>query len=207
MGTKIQRTNVDPTPFRILTVCTGNVCRSPMAERLLQANLDRLTPGQFEVSSAGTGALAGSPMETQVADVVGRLGGTAAGFLARQLSPAILAQPDLVLTMTREQRSAVVQIAPTLLKRTFTIREFARLLEMAEMEPATAEERWRLLLLRAPRLRSLVPAEGEDDDVVDPYRREPEIYAAMVQQLSPAVNAIISWEAQYSSPSSTRPVR
>ncbi|WP_446740540.1 arsenate reductase/protein-tyrosine-phosphatase family protein [Ornithinimicrobium sp. CNJ-824] len=43
---------------RILVVCTGNVCRSPLVERLLQQGLDeRWGPGAFEVRSAGTGAL------------------------------------------------------------------------------------------------------------------------------------------------------
>jgi len=51
-----------PTPGRVLTVCTGNICRSPFLERALQAELDRSWGrGEIEVASGGTGALAGSP--------------------------------------------------------------------------------------------------------------------------------------------------
>ena len=48
---------------RVLTVCTGNICRSPFIERALQAELDRSWgPGVVEVTSAGTGAMVGEPM-------------------------------------------------------------------------------------------------------------------------------------------------
>ncbi|MEO8284563.1 MAG: hypothetical protein ABI568_14370, partial [Pseudarthrobacter sp.] len=50
-------------PIRILTVCTGNICRSPVAERLLQAGLEQVKPGAFRVRSAGTRAMVGDPVQ------------------------------------------------------------------------------------------------------------------------------------------------
>ena len=66
-----------PSPVRILTVCTGNICRSPVAERLLQAGLDQVLPGGFEVPSAGTRAMVGDPIQPLSADIVRTFGGTA----------------------------------------------------------------------------------------------------------------------------------
>ncbi len=54
----------DPSgPVRLLTVCTGNVCRSPYAAALLGAGLDWARPGAFRVASAGTPALVGRPVD------------------------------------------------------------------------------------------------------------------------------------------------
>ena len=76
-----------PTPARVLTVCTGNICRSPFLERALQAELDRSWgPGGIEVSSGGTGALAGHPMEAQARALLEANGYAADGFLARDLT-------------------------------------------------------------------------------------------------------------------------
>ena len=86
-----------PTPVRILTVCTGNICRSPVAERLLQAGLDQVLPGGFEVRSAGTRAMVGSPIQPLSAEIVNMYGGTDKGFAARQLTPKILRDTDIVL--------------------------------------------------------------------------------------------------------------
>ena len=55
---------------RILIVCTGNICRSPFIERLLQCHLDERRPGSergIRVRSAGTGALTGSAMDERAA--------------------------------------------------------------------------------------------------------------------------------------------
>lgn len=115
--------------FHILTVCTGNICRSPVAERLLQAGLDSISPGTFSVRSAGTGALVGEPMQPPSAALVKRQGGTDAGFRARQLTPEVVAGIDLVLTMTVHHRGLVLDVDPTLLRKTFTVREFSSIIE------------------------------------------------------------------------------
>ena len=104
-----------PRPVRILTVCTGNICRSPVAERLLQAGLDQVQPGSFEVRSAGTRAMVGEPIQPLSADIIRTYGGTPDGFAARQLTPEILRESDLVLTMTARHRVEVMQMDASLL--------------------------------------------------------------------------------------------
>jgi protein-tyrosine phosphatase len=74
---------------RILIVCTGNICRSPFIERLLQRQLDERRPGSDRgilVHSAGTGALTGSAMDERAAALLVAYGGTPWGS-GRETSP------------------------------------------------------------------------------------------------------------------------
>ncbi len=186
-----------------------------MAERLLQAGLDQVVPGGFHVSSAGTRALVGEPMQPISADIVRTFGGNPEGFAARQLTPKILRGVDLVLTMTSGHRGEVLQLDASLLKRTFTIREFARMLNVLDQraaenvsqpaaglpsEAASDDESrlaanaafWRGLPARAAGVRHLsLPADPADNDIVDPYRRSPEVYREMEDQLAPAIVSIL----------------
>lgn len=180
------------TPFRILTVCTGNICRSPMAERLLQAGLDERFPGQFEVSSAGTGALVGNPIDARVAGFIHELGGDDENFSARQITPGILEGQDLVLALTREHRSRVVEMSPAMLRRTFTLREFARLLPGLPLDDSLqGADRWRAAIPKALRARSAHAGPPEDDDVVDPYKRGDDVYDRMQRHLYRALQTLL----------------
>ncbi|WP_427016765.1 low molecular weight phosphatase family protein [Pseudarthrobacter sp. P1] len=182
-------------PFRILVVCTGNICRSPMAERLLAAGLDKLAPRQFAITSAGTQAMVDWNMVPQVQGLLRVFGADPEHFAARLLTPQILKDQDLVLTMTRAHRSRVVELAPSLLLKTFTLRELARLLPGVQVDAPTPAERWRAALRPAARLRSRAPGSPGDDDVVDPYGRGDATYQEMSHQLAPAVRTLLSWEA------------
>ena len=168
------------TAFRVLFVCIGNVCRSPLGERLLAA---KLPPEAFEVSSAGVGAMAGSPMSPESAGHLVSYGGSADGFVARQLAPAMVKESDLVLTATKAIRSRVLEDAPGALRRTFTVREFAALLDVvpAESDPvatvrAAAAERSRAAL--------------SDYDIPDPYGRGDDAHALAAETMVVAVERI-----------------
>src|SRR5690349_9488773 len=77
-----------PAPaFRVLFVCIGNVCRSPVGERLLAA---RLPADRFEVGSAGVGAMVGYAMSKYAAAELEGYGGSSTGFAARQLTPELI---------------------------------------------------------------------------------------------------------------------
>ncbi|WP_461172365.1 low molecular weight phosphatase family protein [Arthrobacter sp. Z1-9] len=200
-----------PAPVRILTVCTGNICRSPVAERLLQAGLNQVLPGGFELASAGTRAMVGDPMQPISADIVRTFGGNSENFAARQLTPKILRGVDLVLTMTSGHRGDVLQLDASLLKRTFTIREFARMLDVLDQraaasasgeteagmrddgDPLTANRTfWLGLPARAAAVRHLsLPADSAENDIIDPFRRAPEVYRQMEDELAPAIVSIL----------------
>lgn len=186
-------------PFRILTVCTGNICRSPMAERILQHGLNLVTPGAYVVESAGTGALAGNPMDPRIEGYVRVLGASTESFTARQLTPEILAGQDLVLAMTREHRSRIVELRPALLNKTFTLRELARLLpQLGAPKGPDPAQRWAAVIPLALRARSLHGHDPKDDDVVDPFRRDDDVYEQMRRQITPATQALITWERHHS---------
>ncbi|MDO5619712.1 arsenate reductase/protein-tyrosine-phosphatase family protein [Kocuria sp.] len=192
----------------ILTVCTGNICRSPWAERYLQLHLDDLAPTTFQVTSAGTFALTGEPMDPLSEGELIRVGGTAQDFTARQLTENVLAEAHLVLGMTTEHRDQVLSMTPRLLKRAFTVREFAHLLAQlpADTErtiprgaqPETVTQRWKTV----PRLLSSLRGSGMNSEmnVGDPYRLGPEAFASMVDQLRPALDQLIDHERKWQAP-------
>ena len=89
----------------ILTVCVGNICRSPAAQLLLQHQL----PAK-QVSSGGLGALAGRGMEAHAARLVEAEGIDTSGHVARQLDQQMTAASDLILVMESWQIGAVCDI-------------------------------------------------------------------------------------------------
>ncbi|GAB2636674.1 protein-tyrosine-phosphatase [Prescottella soli] len=115
------------TGMQLLFVCTGNICRSPTAERLTAAWASRTGTADLTASSAGTRAVVGSGLEPTAAQILSTLGGDPDGFVARRLTPAIAGGADLVLAMTESHRDAVLRIAPRQFKRTFTLLEAAHL--------------------------------------------------------------------------------
>ena len=180
-------------PFRILYVCTGNICRSPVAERLTrQALALRLGPdsGLIEVSSAGTHGLSGREMYAEAATVLTAAGGDPSGFVARLMDVEHVASADLVLTATRDHRAAVARLEPRAARRTFTIREFARL--AAEVDPADLPggdplTRLQAAVGEAAAHRGLVRADDpDDDDVPDPYGGPAEGYEQSAGLISAA---------------------
>ncbi|AXH97354.1 arsenate reductase/protein-tyrosine-phosphatase family protein [Ornithinimicrobium avium] len=181
----------------ILTVCTGNVCRSPLMERLLQRTLDqRYGRGVVPVRSAGTRALVGSPMDERAAEVLRGLGGDPDGFVARRLVEPMVSSAALVLTATREHRAQVSRMHPRAMRRTFTFRELAHLLDsVGDEEELPDGEDPQALLARLAEIgtahRGLHrPARQEDLDVADPYRRGDEVYALMREQVVTAYPAL-----------------
>lgn len=180
----------------ILTVCTGNICRSPLAEVLLRAHLE---PLGVRVHSAGTHALVGHGMPEPALELAAQAGAdpeVAAAHQARYLVEPLLADADLILTMAREHRSHVVKMMPNRLRRTFTVREFARLASTLRSEDARAaaeeaggssRERFAAVLRAVNEQRGLTPTSGDDDDVIDPYRRSRDTYARSAAELTPAL--------------------
>jgi len=163
-------------PFRILCVCTGNICRSPTAERLLRRELaQRLgaAAANVEVASAGTGAHVGEPIQEHAAALLRRAGADTSAFAARLLTEQQLDQANLVLAATRRHRAECATLLPTVVPRLFTLREFARLAnaalpELTGIEPV--EERARKLVVAAAGRRGVARAPSpSDDDVRDPY--------------------------------------
>lgn len=185
------------TSFSILAVCTGNVCRSPAVESLLRAGLAG-APGSgaddVHIVSAGTRAMVGAPVTEPMAALVEAAGGVVDGFAARQLTARMVRDADLVIALAREHRAAAVALHPAAVRRTFTLRELARLLQAADLSALPAgggAERFAALIPRALAARGPRVGSPEDDDVLDPYGRRPRVYRAAFAQLHPAVETIV----------------
>lgn len=180
----------------VLVVCTGNICRSPIAERVLQAALDAATPAgapRVRVVSAGTGAVVGHPVEPEAAAIVVRSGADPEGHAARQITATDVRDAALVLTATREHRSAVVRLVPAAVRRSFTVREAGRIAaaRAGEVRGTDPAERLASLVDVLARARgSLAVREAEQDDVVDPFRTDAATWELAESQLLPAVRAL-----------------
>jgi protein-tyrosine phosphatase len=185
------------SPARILTVCTGNVCRSPFIERALQSELDRSWgAGVVEVTSAGTGALTGSAMEPQAAALLAAHGYAADGFVSRDITAELVAQADLVLTATRAHRGLVATLHPRALRYVFAFREFADLVsgvpdaDLHAPGPDAGDHLRRVVALAAAQRGARPPLTDDEADVVDPYRRAPAVFERMTGQIMGALPTV-----------------
>jgi protein-tyrosine phosphatase len=189
----------EPSTFTVLLVCTGNICRSALAERLGRAFLDDVLgelAGDVQVVSAGTQAVVDSAMHPDSALVLRGYGGDPGDFRARQLVDRMVADADLTLAMTRAHRREVLHRAPRAMARTFTVREAADLIERLGNGPVdgtTFPERARNLVASMAEARSSRRA-GEDDDVPDPIGRPLEAHdeagTLIVDSLLPVLRRI-----------------
>jgi len=95
---------------RILIVCVGNICRSPMAEILLRKHLGG--GDDVVVESAGLAALVGNPIDPLAQAVLADNGLTGEGHVARQVTAKMIGEADLVLAMQQRHLSALHAISP-----------------------------------------------------------------------------------------------
>jgi protein-tyrosine phosphatase len=166
--------------LRILFVCTRNICRSPTAERLAAAYGARLRIPDLETSSAGIQALLSHPIHATAALILHQLGGDASNFAARQLTAEIASDTDLILAMTRAHRDAVLQLAPQLLHRTFTLNEAARL----------AKDFGALNVADLADLRSQISADSLLD-IADPIGQSAEVFSTIGSQIAELLPPIL----------------
>lgn len=177
---------------RILVVCTGNICRSPVVERALAAALDERGIDAV-VRSAGThGGLPNDPVTVRAAAAHGiDLG----HHRSRRLTRAIVDHDgaDLIITMTRRHLRTVVGGDAELLARTFTLRELAR--RAAQVAPAADMAAWRSAL-GAGRSATELLADDPADDLDDPHGRAAREHERMVRSVRELVAVIAArWPA------------
>ncbi|MEU4559601.1 phosphotyrosine protein phosphatase [Actinoplanes sp. NPDC023936] len=186
-------------PFTVLHVCMGNICRSPMAERLLdRAVRDRGgEPGLVRSVSAGTGGWhEGEEMNPPAARQVRARRGTPDGFLARKLRGDFIDEADLILTATADQYDYVVALRPDAADRTFVLGEFGRLLAgvdagalppfpSADAKPDAVYARGTAIVEAAARLRGgEAPQPGDDLD--DPWGRGDQTFQRIGDEIEDA---------------------
>jgi len=195
----------DDGVFRILTVCSGNLCRSPQAEQLLRtripAALGVASIPALEVSSAGTLAFDGDHMDEHAAAQAARLGiADALAHRTRRITEQHVAEADVILGMAREHRAAAASLVPRANRRVFTLVEFARILEAlagsdSDIAPL-GDDGFAAFMRRvvdvAVTERGLLPMpEAPSDlDIEDPYRLTPEVYRRSADALADSIERI-----------------
>jgi protein-tyrosine phosphatase len=150
--------------YRICVVCLGNICRSPMAERVLIAELDRAgLTGKVVVDSAGTGDWhLGEAMDSGARTELSRRGYDGSGHEARQIEQHWLARYDLLLAM-----------------------DLANLANLRQLADGDAG-----LLSRIQLMRSFDPAAPDGAEIPDPYYGSPEDYAEVFELVEAAAKGL-----------------
>lgn len=196
--------NLGRDQFLVLFICTGNICRSRMAQQIFEGQT-REQSHWLKTSSAGTRAVVGAPMTEQAISVSRSYGGVPDDNRGVQVTQALVRNADLILTAERVHRSEVVSLVPRASRVTFTLREFARLVATySDLEPSGLETlKTGDGASRPNRMSEFVRLVGgmrgyettrpspEDDDIVDPFRRSQAVYDTAGDLINRSVLTIV----------------
>lgn len=168
-----------PTALKVLTVCTANICRSPVAEAVFRREF-ALAGISAVVRSAGThgGVMNVAP---EVVRAGAEIGIDVSSHQSRLLTGGIVRSADLIVTMTREHLRHVVDLDPDSFLVTFTLKEIARRSVPFVPRSLTFDE-W-VLALNEHRLAIDLLGASDEDDLADPYGGSYSGYQAMVAEV------------------------
>ena len=166
----------------ILVVCTGNVCRSPIAEGLLRDALARRIGEQApDVRSAGTIGWEDSRAMPEAIEAAAERGIDISRHVARRLTSAFVDEAALILAMAQEHREEIDRVRPDASDRTFTLKELTRLVEALPQDAGSSLEG---RVTAAAELRRTGYEGNElDEDISDPLGLPLESYRAIAWEL------------------------
>ena len=170
----------------ILMVCSANQMRSPLAAAFLARDMERLGRAGVVVTSAGTKAMPASGGVPAVLRTAEEYGLDLSEHRPAELTRGTVARADLVLTMTEQQRSAVVRLLPAAVPRTFTLLELRRLTEASDASGLHPAE----LAALAHRARPTTAPPSAPEDIADPVGRPLRHLLRVAGLLQAAVGAI-----------------
>ena len=116
----------------VLFICTGNVCRSPMAEGIFRQAVRRR--GDYQVLSAGLGAAGGQPPSAHAVQGVKELGIDISSLRSRMLTAELVQKADYIFAMTHSHLDTLVMLYPEAAEKTFLLREFDETLDSFEKD-------------------------------------------------------------------------
>ena len=181
--------NLGGQSANVLVVCTANQARSPVAEVLLEHALR--APG-LSVSSAGVRARDGLSAAEMAVELAAARGLDLSQHRSRRVTPDLVAQSDLILTMSERQRDHCAGLAPGAGSRTFTLREFVRLLDAAKVSggPVTTTDRLRWLRGQAHVARPVAIRPPDPEDLADPINEPWSVWQQLGTELDHLVERI-----------------
>jgi len=109
---------------KVLFVCSGNTCRSPLAEAFARHYLGHTGDAGWTVASAGLSAATGSSASALAVTVAGEFGLDLSGHRARQLTGEMLDSADLVLAMTAGHKARLLEQKPHLAGKVYLVKEY-----------------------------------------------------------------------------------
>lgn len=156
--------------MKVLFVCTGNICRSPMGELLFPHFFHAQG---IETNSAGTHGLIDSPIDPSSAKLMAQDGIDTSAFCSKRLTPQLVMDSDLILCFTKHQQKEIVQLSPRGRRKTFTVQEFAQLCTYCSannlISGNTPENRLESILTNSTLARPMLV---QVEDIADPYRKD-----------------------------------
>jgi len=179
----------------VLVVCTGNVCRSPVAEGLIRAAMQARFGGSAPtVASAGVAGWEGSKAEANSIEALAERGIDISSHRGRRLAEPDIAEAVVVIAMAYEHRESVVTLTPRAIDRTFTLKELVRLLEALPAPVDAVDDPTERLRRRVEEAAALRRGgfEGNpyDEDVADPLGLPLDAFRAMTWELGEWVDRL-----------------
>lgn len=110
---------------RLIFICTGNICRSPMAMYYAQLKANHKNVGEYYIDSAGISAIEGEKSSTNAVLAMNKYGVSMERHKATPIEKSDIKEADYIFVMTKIHKRIVSEMYPELASRVFTLKEFA----------------------------------------------------------------------------------
>lgn len=185
----------------VLFICTGNICRSPLAAQVFSSQLTTLgVRGSFDISSAGTAAEIGMPLNSQSAKSMAGLKVEPQDHVAQQVTRSLVENANLVLVATTEHRAEIARLMPRATRYSFTMLELARIATYLQSNPeALADTAQPTDLVAkiafANQYRGYAPPPSAPEDIDDPWGLDQTIFDRVAAEIFESSATIARWLA------------